>query len=120
MHCSVFIVFLSYTQLTNAPAHTSILTIQSLSYTQLTNKNLRQTKTAAQNGKHDYNFGKRTVLKFDLNEFSEGFCWSGRGRSFHVEGHKDRKGMGTNCGESGATNLEAESIRSRVKVWEGV
>ena len=26
---------------------------------------------------------------------------------------KDRKGVGTSCGESGETNLEAESIRSR-------
>ena len=35
-----------------------------------------------------YNFGKRNVFRLDLNESREGFCWRGRGRSFHVDGLK--------------------------------
>ena len=50
-----------------------------------------------------HNFGKRNVFRLDLNESREGFCRRGRG---------NRKGAGTNSGESGARNLEAESIRS--------
>ena len=33
-----------------------------------------------------YSFGKRNVSRLGLNESREGFCWRGRGRSFHVEG----------------------------------
>ena len=55
-----------------------------------------------------YNLGKRNVFRLDLNESGDGFCRRGRGRSFHI----DRKGAGNNSGESGARNLEAESIRS--------
>ena len=58
-----------------------------------------------------YKFGKRNVFRLDLDESREGFSRRGRGRSFHVEGPKT-KGAGTNSGESGARNLEAESIRS--------
>ena len=61
-----------------------------------------------------YNFGKRNVFRLDLNESREGFCRRGRGRSFHVDG-RNRKGAGTNNGESGARNLEAGSIRSRAE-----
>ena len=46
-----------------------------------------------------------------MNESREGFCRRGRGRSFHVDGPKT-EGAGTNSGESGARNQEAESIRS--------
>ena len=47
-------------------------------------------------------------------ESREGFCPSGRGRSFHVaRGTEDRKGAGTNSGESDTRNMEAESIRRR-------
>ena len=59
-----------------------------------------------------YNFGKRNVFRLDWNESREGFCLRGRGRSFHVDGPKTEKGAGTNSGESGARNLETESIRS--------
>ena len=45
-----------------------------------------------------------------MNESRVGFCRRGRGRSFH----KDGKGVGTNSGEPGVSNLEAESIRSRM------
>ena len=38
-----------------------------------------------------YNFGKRNVFRLDLNESREGFCWRGRGRSFHVDGPKTEK-----------------------------
>ena len=44
-------------------------------------------------------------------EKKEGFCQRGRGRSFHVVGPKTVKGAGTNSGECGVRNLEAESIR---------
>ena len=38
-----------------------------------------------------YNFGKRNVLRLDLNKSREGFCRRGRGRSFHVDGPKTEK-----------------------------
>ena len=38
-----------------------------------------------------YNFGKRKIFRLDLNESREGFCWTGRGRSFHVDGLKTEK-----------------------------
>ena len=41
--------------------------------------------------KHGYSFGNKNVLRFDLNESREGFCWRGRGRSFHVKGLKTEK-----------------------------
>ena len=47
-------------------------------------------------------FIKRNVLRLDLMESREGFCSRGRGRSFHAEA-KDRKGVGTNSGMSGAS-----------------
>ena len=74
---------------------------------------MRWTKTAARNRNkwHVYSAGIRNVFRLDLNESREGFCRRGRGRSFHVDG-RNRKGAGTNNGESGARNLEAESIRS--------
>ena len=63
-------------------------------------------------------FGKRNVLRLDVKESRKGFCRRGRGRSFHVDGPKT-KGSGTNSGESGARNLEAESIRSRAETTGG-
>ena len=47
----------------------------------------------------------------------------GGGRSFHVEGPKTEKAWEPTGGESGATNLEAESIRSGARgeygrVWK--
>ena len=38
-----------------------------------------------------YSFGKRNVLRFDLNESREGFCRRGSGRPFLVEGPKTEK-----------------------------
>ena len=35
--------------------------------------------------------GKRTVLRFELNESREGIYGRGRGRSFRVEGNEDRR-----------------------------
>ena len=35
-----------------------------------------------------YSFGKNGVLGLHLNKSREGFCWRGRGRSFHVGGLK--------------------------------
>ena len=65
-----------------------------------------------------YSLGKRHVFRSHLKESRKGFGQRGRGRSFHVDGPKNRKGAGTNSGESGARNLEAEtseSMRSRVE-----
>ena len=38
------------------------------------------------------------VMMLDLKESREGFRQRGKGRLFHVEGAKDRKGAGTNRG----------------------
>ena len=54
------------------------------------------------------------MISFDLNESAGRLCWRGRGRPFNVEGLKTEKSGGTNNGESGAWNLEAERMRSRV------
>ena len=56
-----------------------------------------------------YSFGKRHVFRLHFKESRKGFCQRGRGRSFHVDGPNNRKGAGTNSGESGARNLEAET-----------
>ena len=56
-------------------------------------------------------FWEKKCFRLDLNESREGFCRRGRGRSFHVDGPKT-EGAGTHSGESVASNLEAESIRS--------
>ena len=61
------------------------------------------------------NFGKRNVFRLDLNE-SRGFCWKGRGRSFHADGPKTEKVQNQ---QSGARNLEAESIRSGAESMGG-
>ena len=67
-----------------------------------------------------YNFGKINIFRLNLNESREGFCRRGRESSFHVVGLKtkkaqepteNRKGPGTNSGEAGMRNLEAETIR---------
>ena len=49
----------------------------------------RRMKTAARNGKHG-RFGKRNVLRLDVNESRKGFCRRGRGRSFPVAGRQRR------------------------------
>ena len=55
-----------------------------------------------------------------MNESLEGFYWTGRGRSFHVEGPKTEKGQEPAVEiKSGVRNLEAESIRSRVESMRG-
>ena len=59
-----------------------------------------------------YSLGKRNVFRLHLNESRERFCRRGSGRSFCV-------GSGTNSGECGARNLEAESIRSGAKSTGG-
>ena len=59
-----------------------------------------------------YNLGQRNVFRLDLNESRDGFCWRGKGKSFHVDGPKKQKGAEINSGESSARNLEAEGIRS--------
>ena len=53
-----------------------------------------------------------------MNESREGFYWRGKGRSFHVDGLKTEKVLEPTV-ESGARNLEAESIRSRAESMGG-
>ena len=50
-------------------------------------------RTSARNRKiwQVYNFGKRNVFRLQLNEPREGFCRTGRGRSFHADGSKTEK-----------------------------
>ena len=38
-----------------------------------------------------YNFGKRNVFRFHLNESRDDFSWRGRRRSFHDDGLKTAK-----------------------------
>ena len=64
-------------------------------------------------------FRKRNVLRLNLNESREGFCWIGTGWSFHVDGPKNGKGAATNSGHSGARNLDTESLRSRAESTGG-
>ena len=50
-------------------------------------------------------FWEKNVFRLDLNESREGFCWRGRGRSFHVDGLKTEKAVDQQwrvwCEESG-------------------
>ena len=67
-----------------------------------------------------YSFGKRSVLRFDLNVSTEGFCQRGRGRSLHVEGPKTEKAW-----EPTEENLAMGIWRLRIseaeqRVWDGV
>ena len=57
-----------------------------------------------------------------MNESRQGFCLRGRGRSyiFHVDGPKTEKARELIVEiESGARNLEAESMRSRAESTGG-
>ena len=38
-----------------------------------------------------YSLGNSNVFRLHFNETSEGFCWRGRGRSFHVDRSKTGK-----------------------------
>ena len=69
------------------------------------------------NRKH-YNFGERNLFRLDLNESREGFYRTGRGRTFYIDGLKIEKAQEPTV-ESGARNLEAESIRSGVESTGG-
>ena len=59
-----------------------------LKYTQLKtgSKCLGDLEWMEQEAWQVYSFGKRNVFRLGLNESREGFCWRGRGRSFHVDG----------------------------------
>ena len=88
---------------TQVPAHASILTIQNLIYTQLkTVSKQRLVETNEDNSTEQktwrvYSFEKRNVLRFDLKGSREGFCQTGRGRSFHVEEPKTEKAREPIC-----------------------
>ena len=53
-----------------------------------------------------------------LHESRDSFYWRRRGRSFHVDGPTIEKARKPTV-ESGARNLEAESIRTRAESTEG-
>ena len=71
---------------TQVPAHTSILTLQSLIYTkQAASRDLRQMKTAAWNRKHGRSiFGEKNFRGYNWMS-PERACQRRRGRSFHVQ-----------------------------------
>ena len=80
-------------------------------------------KTASPIRKHGRStvYGEINVFRLHLNDSREGFSQRGRGGSFHVDGpkaekkkKKKKKKSGTNSAESGARNLEAKSMRSRI------
>ena len=63
-----------------------------------------------------YSFGKRNVFRLHLTESREGFCRNARWRWT-----ESREGAGTNSGESGAKNLQAETVpETEQRVREGV
>ena len=81
---------------TGTHTHTSMLTTQNLIYAQLKTGSKQQLEMDEDNSLEQktwlvYSFGKRNVLRFNLKELREGFCWIGRERSFHVEGAKMEK-----------------------------
>ena len=73
---------------THTHLYRSILTMKNLIYTQFkmgSKQSLEMDEDSSTEQKtwQVYSFGKRNVLRFVLNESREGFCWRGRGRSFH-------------------------------------
>ena len=77
-------------------------------------------KTAARNRKHGgpY-FGERKCFDVTLERVQKGFLSERKGKVILCKWTENRKGAGTNSGESGARNLEAESIRSRAESTGG-
>ena len=65
-----------------------------------------------------YSFGKRNVYRSHLR-VQRGFLSERKGKVTPYRWIENRKGAGTNGGESGARNLEAESIRSRAESTGG-
>ena len=77
-------------------------------------------KTAARNRKHGgpY-FGERKCFDVTLERVQK-WCLSERkGKVILCKWTENRKGAGTNSGESGARNLEAESMRSSAESTGG-
>ena len=65
-------------------------------------------------------FWEKKCFRLNLNESRKAFCQRGRRRSFHVDGPKTQKAREPTMDiESGAKNLEAESIRSRAESTRG-
>ena len=62
---------------------------------------------------------KENVFSFDLNESREGFLTERKGKVIPCRRTEDRNGAGTNSGESGVRNMEAETIRSRAESTGG-
>ena len=78
-------------------------------------------KTAARNRKHGRStvLGKEMFIGNILEWVQRGFLSERKGKIIPCLWTEDRKGAGTNSGESGARNLEAESIRSGAKSTGG-
>ena len=76
--------------------------------------------TAALNRQHGRStvLGKEVFFRLRFNEPREGFSRRGRGRSLHVDGRKTEKAREPIV-ESGARNLEAESIKGRAESTGG-
>ena len=83
------------------------------------NRDFRWMKTAAWKTWQVCSFGKRILLRFDLKESREGFCQERKGKVIPCRMTKDKKGTGINSRESGTTNMEAESIKSRAESTGG-
>ena len=66
-----------------------------------------------------YRFGKRNVFLVTSEWFQRGFLSERKVKVIRCWWTENRKGAGTNSGESGARNLGAESIRSRAESMGG-
>ena len=113
---------LSIETILSTHTHTGTCTHKHYDYTKL---NLQSLDTW-DGWRHQHGTENMAGLKFwekkcmlHLNESREGFCRRGRGRSFHIDGLNTEKARGTNSRESGAKNLEAESIRSQTESMGG-
>ena len=112
---------------TQAPAHTSVVTIQNLIYAQLKTGSKQRLETdedssTEQKAWQVYSFGKINVLRFDLDVSRHGFWLRGRGRSFpHVERPKTEKAQDSTVPKGlvrGIWRLRGSEAERRG--WEGV
>ena len=67
-----------------------------------------------------YSFGKRNVFRLDLNESREGFCWRGRGRSFHADGPKTEKAREPTVESPVRGIWRMRASEAERRVWDGV
>ena len=81
---------------------------------------MRWIKTAARNRKYGgpY-FGERKCFNVTLERVQKGFLSERKGKVILCKWIENRKGAGANSEESGARDLEAESMRSRAESTGG-